>query len=132
MPSDTGEWDGMPEARRRSAVNRAYYSLFLFVKTRLEGARRGFKLPRVAVHTKVRRALEDELGHGHLITQGFRDLQRDRATADYDLTPTFTDSEAEDLITTSLDTMDAVAQLTTGQLQSLAGALVWIDQQWPA
>jgi len=85
---DYPEWMSCQDGRWRSAISRAYYSVFLALKERLIAARPTEfpkRFPRVDVHSKVRKAVGAVLGTapGSLAT-ALRELAERRTDADYE------------------------------------------------
>lgn len=85
---DAPEWNACQMGRWRSAISRAYYSVFLAFKQRLIEARRGDfpkSFPRVDVHRKLRQAVGNVLGTGPgSLSSTLRELSEKRTDADYD------------------------------------------------
>lgn len=114
-------WRDIEEARCRSAVSRAYYSLFLHLKERIEPARRDFSFPKDGIHTVLRLALEEELGSGHPLVQAIKRLWFNRKNCDYECEPRQTNpGAAGGHLDDALDAIHATDALTSQQLADLA------------
>ena len=83
--SDPTRWADIQDARLRSAISRSYYAVFLRLKERLEGARRGWKMPRHNVHKKLGEALEGVLPQSHKLVMFRKRLWGQRKSSDYEL-----------------------------------------------
>lgn len=85
---DSPEWTSCQPGRWRSAISRAYYSVFLALKERLIAARPvefSRRFPRVDVHRKVRKAVGNVLGTAPgSLANALRALSERRTDADYD------------------------------------------------
>lgn len=125
-------WERAGNSRVRSAVSRAYYSVFLALKYRLSRFRAEWprNFPRNAVHAKVQRALSGALGVSHALTGNFKQMERARSFADYDWTHPSRLGEARSAIQVARESLTYIDQLTDDELRKLAGELAHIDRTW--
>lgn len=123
VPPDPARWDEAEDARFRSAVNRAYYGLFVYLKVKLEPARKGWTFPERGVHRHLRLALGEALGWTHPVYQAVVLLQRERSRADYEPDVSFSLSEVEGLIDTCNSALCDVQGLSEAELTSTANEL---------
>lgn len=117
---DEHEWHSRPEARARAAIGRAYYSLFLSLKSVVEPQRNAWKFPKHKIHKLLNEALVAELGARHPLCQKMRSLLHQRNNADYDLNKTFAILEAEGAVDTCYQALEDIDELTAHQLRGIA------------
>jgi hypothetical protein len=122
------DWLACEDARARSAVSRAYYAGFLWLKEALIEERPQWKLnrrdfPREAVHRNVLAALDKGLGPAHELIQPWKLLLRNRRQADYEWRTSFDRKEAERLLDHARDTLTRIDALNSEQKRKVAGWL---------
>jgi uncharacterized protein (UPF0332 family) len=119
------EWHAAADARYRSAVSRAYYAAFLFLREKIIPTRAwppgGF--PKVGVHNKVLRAVEGAFPPNHQIPTKLRTLLEERGLADYDLAATFDRLSAEDRCEESDVFINRVRSLSPAKLTDIANRI---------
>jgi len=101
-------WGKTHQGRWRSAVSRAYYSVFLELKKIVRTERPGFRIPKEGVHETMRDALDATRG----VTEGFRGafltLRRKREDADYNLDQMYAVEAATDAIDSAEILLDQI------------------------
>ena len=121
---DVGVWSGCGDARLRSSVSRAYYSVFLRLKDRLIKSgllKRSF--PEGASHDKLYRAVRDGLGPNKGLTQKLRVLRSERGRADYELDMEIDSEFAETRLDEAHKANGLVDILTTADLTRIGRKL---------
>jgi hypothetical protein len=128
VPSNHAGWDDAENARFRSAVNRVYYGLFIYLKFKVEPTRHAWTFPQRSVHRHLRLALQNVLQSTHPLVQAVKLLQRERGKADYELRHSLRLDEVEDLIDAATDALVEAQQLTPAQLAKVADELYDLDR----
>ena len=129
LPCEHGElvaddWRDTADARFRSSVSRAYYSVFHSLRARLLSVGNfpmGF--PEGGVHGKLKKALQDVLGRNDRLTRSFKSICEDRDRADYDPGATIDREMAESVCDAAEKATDWIDALTTDQLMRIANKL---------
>lgn len=117
---ESEDWEDCGEARYRSSVSRAFYSLFHRLRARLMVTGRfpaGF--PEGGAHGKIKKALRVKL-RGSQLTTRYIALCDERDLADYDLSEEFTSSRAESACDEAEALVKFVNELPDDAIMSLA------------
>lgn len=114
---DAAVWDGCLDARHRSTLSRAYYSVFLSLKLRIvEAALTKDPFPEHDVHAVLFRAVREALGSSHRLTRKLSALRADRRHADYDLDMDLDRERTESRLDDAHDAIADIAALSQSDL----------------